>query len=180
MKKLVLVLALLMFLVGCSGTVNEPDEPKEDESTSTISLDEYKKLVQGLNDKILDATIPLGNMAKWELNFLKALGRPSDDIADRVFEWLEEESDYTETSVIEANIEISSTMKEISDNTDTSPESQMIEIFNQAVSLYENYIGLYETVTTAPTSVKAFAEDVSTYFSAIPVDSEALTELLKD
>ena len=40
MKKLVLVLALLMFLVGCSGTVNEPDEPKEDESTSTISLDE--------------------------------------------------------------------------------------------------------------------------------------------
>lgn len=180
MKKLVLALALLMLLVGCSSAVNEPNGPKEDESTNAISVEDYKELVQKLNDKILDATIPLGNMAKWELNFLKTLGRPSDNMSDSAFEWLEKESDYTETSVRETNIEISSIMIKISDNTDTSPESQMTDIFNQAVSLYENYTGLYETVTAAPSSVKAFAEDISTYFSAIPTDSEALAELLKE
>lgn len=180
MKKLVFALTLLTLLVGCSSTVNEPNEPKEAEPTNAISVEDYKELVQELNDKILEATIPLGNMAKWELNFLKTLGRPSDDIADRAFEWLEKESDYTETGVKEINIEISSIMIEISNSTDTSPESQIIDMFNQAVSLYENYTGLYETVTTAPSSVKTFAEDVSTYFSAIPTDSEALTELLKE
>lgn len=180
MKKLVFALALLVFLVGCSNTSNEPNESKADEPTAVISIEDYKKLVEELNDQILNATIPLGNMAKWELNFLKTLGRPSDDIVDSAFEWLEKESDYTETSIIETNIEISSIMKEISDNTDTSSESQMIDIFNQVVSLYENYTGLYETVTTAPSSIKEFAEDVSTYFSAIPTDSEALTGLLKD
>ena len=71
-------------------------------------------------------------------------------------------------------------MKEISDNTDTSPESQMIDIFNQTVSLYESYVGLYETVTEAPTSVTAFAEDVSTYFPAIPTNSKTLTDMLTD
>lgn len=179
MKKMVFVLALLMLLAGCSNNANTPTV-ETGETGEIMSIDDYKQLVKKLNDQILDASIPLGNMAKWELNFLKTLGSPSDDVADRVFEWLEEESDYTETSVTKANIEISSTMIEISDNTDTSPESPMIEIFNQAVSLYENYIGLYETVTTAPTSIKAFAEDISTYFSAIPVDSEALTALLED
>lgn len=180
MKKFIFVFALLIFLVGCSSTANEPNESNEVETKDVISIEEYKEKVEELNDQILNASIPLGNMAKWELNFLKALGIPSDDMADRAFEWLGKESDYTETSIKEANIEISSIMIEISNSTDTSPESQMIDIFNQAVSLYENYTGLYETVTTAPSSVKSFAEDVSTYFSAIPVDSEALTELLKD
>lgn len=179
-KKLAIALALLVFLVGCSNTADEPAEANTSEPTPTVSIEDYKELVKELNDQILNTTIPLGNMARWELNFLKALGKPSEDIADRAFEWLEEESDYTETGIKEANIAISSLMIEISDNTDTSPESQMIDIFNQVVSLYENYTGLYKTVTTAPSSVKAFAEDVSTYFSAIPTDSETLTELLKD
>lgn len=180
MKKTVLILSFvaLMLLAGCSGGTSETDESAGLENT--ISIEDYKQKVTELNDQILNATIPLGNMAQWELNFMKTLGRPSDDVADRVFEWLEKESDYTETGVKDANIEIAAAMKYISDNTDTSPESQMVDIFNQTVSLYENYMGLYETVTTAPDSVKAFAEDVSTYFPAIPADSEALTELLSD
>lgn len=180
MKKIVVTLALLVFLVGCANTANDPNNSNAEEPTATISIESYKGLVEELNDQILGTTIPLGNMAKWELNFLKALGKPSEDIADRAFEWLEKESDYTEIGIKEANVAISSLMIEISDSTDTSPESQMIDIFNQAVSLYENYTGLYKTVTTSPSSVKAFAEDVSTYFSAIPIDSEALAELLKE
>lgn len=177
MKRIALALTLLMLLAGCSGTT---EEMPADETNDTISIEDYKQQVTDLNDQILNASIPLGNMAQWELNFMKTLGRPSDDIVDRAFEWLEKESDYTETGVKDTCTEIASLVKEISDNTDTSPESQMIDIFNQTVSLYDNYIGLYETVTTVPASVTVFAEDISTYFPSIPAESEALADMLKD
>ena len=180
MKRLALALALFILLAGCSSEPSASSETTTDKVENVISIEDYKQQVTELNDKILNASIPLGNMAQWELNFMKTLGRSSDDIVDRAFEWLETESDYTETGVKDTCTEIASLMKEISDNTDTSPESQMIDIFNQTVSLYESYVWLYETVTEAPTSVTAFAEDVSTYFPAIPTNSKTLTDMLTD
>ena len=177
MKRLALALALFILLAGCSSEPSASSETTTDKVENVISIEDYKQQVTELNDKILNASIPLGNMAQWELNFMKTLGRSSDDIVDRAFEWLETESDYTETGVKDTCTEIASLMKEISDNTDTS---QMIDIFNQTVSLYESYVGLYETVTEAPTSVTAFAEDVSTYFPAIPTNSKTLTDMLTD
>lgn len=177
MRKFVFSLILLVFLVGCSNTTSAPIES---DANNVVSIEDYKQMVEELNNQILSASVPLGNMAQWELNYMKALGKPSDDIVERAFEWLEKESDYTEINVKEVNSDISAIMIEISDSTDTSPESQMVDIFNQAVSLYENYTGLYETVTTVPSSVNSFAGDISTYFPAIPSDSEALTALLED
>ena len=64
MKRLALALALFILLAGCSSEPSASSETTTDKVENVISIEDYKQQVTELNDKILNASIPLGNMAQ--------------------------------------------------------------------------------------------------------------------
>lgn len=181
MKKVfaVLLSALIaLSLAACGGNQppNDPSEPEE----PTLTFDEYKEAAADFNSSILDASVILSNVGKYEYNFWDALSDVDgevdyEDMVDRAMEWLSEKSESDAASV-------SATYDELSDiysdlvmcSYDEGGAEEIAENINDLFSAYNQ---LYLLVTEPSGDIGAFADRFNKY-SDIIVEKNSMLEIL--
>lgn len=182
---ILLALSLILSLCACGSkgqqseqeTVKSQQEAQASSDTplsndpADFDIDGYKQQVSELSVKISDASIVLANMGNWEYNFMKALGSPSKDMVERAYEWLAEESDYSQEWVEAKDEEI---MSDFSNIAAITTGTQADNIFASLNDLMNVYIAMYCTVTTTPTSVSAFGEELSSEVSNFQTATKSL------
>lgn len=184
MKRLCFSFLIILLLAGCASNstvdtskpvsdipsvdVNSPSEPPFD-------MTSYIDMVEELHKHIANNALAIGNMGVWETNFLEALGRTSDDMTERAFNWLEENSEYTKNGVMEENQAILDGFSAIAAAT-TSDEAN--ELFLLVKEEYDCYIALYTTVTEVPYSVSAFGQEMLDNFNALTDSMNAMNDYL--
>ena len=181
MKRFCIFLSIVILLSGCSSpgssesgaNQTSPEVAQNSESVEAeFDLEAYREKVLELCDEIESSSIALGNMGKWESSFMQTLGRPSDDMIDRAFSWLEDNSDYTKEGVETSYDYILDLFSDLAAGT-TGDDANAI--FEKASLLHENYVALYCSVTTVPVSISEFDTALSESFSAV---ANGLTEIV--
>lgn len=156
MKKivaLILISVLLLSFAACSGT----DQPDTTEPISTNSpteqtpapfdLDAYKAAVNSCREKIMTNALYLYNAGKWETNYLKALGRTSDETVDKAFSWLHENNPDADRETVDALHE--QIRDEYAALIVWEIEGKEAEELDKSIrSMYEGYSDLYDCVTS--------------------------------
>ena len=153
------LLVLTMVLSGCG----------------KIDIESYSKKVKDLSAQLEYVSAALGNMGSWEANFLKALGKSSDQTVDRAYSWLEENSDYTQKGLEQAHEQIMGVYSAISEETKGEEETA---IFEQLTVLYNDYLVLHDIVINDP-SYSNVASNLLDAFKTVYADIEAMDECLK-
>lgn len=183
MKRLGILLSVVVLLSGCAApkpndsassvppAVSSEDLPEPEIIAPSFDIEAYKVSAADLCDEIQSMSIILGNMGKWEKSFMETLGRPSDDVVSRAYEWLEKEAGTTQDDVEASNEKISTMLLDLASSTEGEEADA---IFEQVSSLHGNYIALYSVVTTPPLSVADFGTEFSEYFSAVASDLDEL------
>lgn len=184
MKKIVPLLIIALLFTGCSSNPSvQTSEPVTDnpavetdlQSETPFDMITYTEMVEKFHKHVANNALAIGNMGVWETNFLESLGRTSDDMAERAFDWLEENSDYTKDGVMEVDQAI---LDEFSAITVATTSEDANELFLLVKEEYDCYIALYTTVTEVPFSVSAFEEEMLENFNALTDSMNALNDYL--
>lgn len=184
MKKLFSLLTIILLLTGCAGNppvqTSEPvaDAPVVEtdiQSEPPFDMATYKEMVEEFHKHVANNALAIGNMGVWETNFLETLGRTSENMTEKAFEWLEENSDYTKDGVMEEDQAILDGFSAIVSAT-TSDEAN--ELFLLVKEEYDCYIALYATVTEVPYSVSAFGQEMLDNFNALADSMNAMNDYL--
>lgn len=184
MKKLFSLLTVVLLLTGCTGNpsvqtsepvANTPVVETDLHSETPFDMATYMEMVEEFHKHVANNALAIGNMGVWETNFLETLGRTSDDMTEKAFEWLEENSDYTKDGVMEEDQAILDGFSAIVAAT-TSDEAN--ELFLLVKGEYDCYIALYATVTEVPYSVSAFGQEMLDNFNALADSMNAMNDYL--
>lgn len=183
MKKLLSLLTIILLLAGCAG--NPPVQTSEPVDTPVVETDlhsetpfdmaTYMEMVEEFHKHVANNALAIGNMGVWETNFLEALGRTSDDMVEKAFKWLEENSEYTKDGVMEEDQAILDGFSAIAVAT-TNDEAN--ELFLLVKEEYDCYIALYATVTEVPYSVSAFGKEMLENFKDLTDSVNAMNDYL--
>ena len=162
MKKVLLfAVVLALLLCACAAPASTADKPEPiAESATAFDLDSYKSAVNQFRIDVLKNTINVGNMAKYEMNFMETMTKisgsiDSDETVEIAYSWLKAESGVTAADVESANETI---RKEYADLIAAEIEGKEAEELDSYVhSMYENFNELYKAATTAqPASFESF------------------------
>lgn len=169
MKKIVLfALAFALILCGCAAPaqpVDAPDESKQEveqtaEPAPAFDLDAYKSAVDQFRKDVLKNTISIGNMAKYEMNYMDAMTEisgsiDSDKAVESAYEWLQSESGVSAADIEAANEIIRKEYANLIVVEIEGKEAQELDTYVR--SMYDNYTELYKAATTAqPASFQSF------------------------
>lgn len=201
MKKLVfaaLAIAIVLALCSCKSNVSVAKErqyvptsqaegdqtqnastPAEIVDTESFDLTAYKEDASNFRVATYNASVILANMGNYENNYWKALGSLSDNMVDKAFDWLSENSDETKETV-EANCEsIRAAYKELI-LTDFGNDKEAAEIDTAVRALYNGYSELYDTILNPSGSRGYFASNVSDLISEIQSANDDLLLFLPE
>lgn len=201
MKKSVfaaLAIAIVVSLCSCKSNVSVATEGQdvvtsqsEEDQTQSVStpadivdteafdLAAYKEDASNFRVSTYSASVILANMGNYENNYWKALGSLSDNMVDKAFDWLSENSDETQETV-EANCEsIRAAYKELI-LTDFGDDKEAAEIDAAVRSLYSGYSELYDTILNPSGSRGHFASNVSDLISEIQSANDNLLLFLPE
>lgn len=201
MKKLVfaaLAIAIVLTLCSCKSNVSVAKErqymstsqsegdqtqnastPAEIVDTESFDLTAYKEDASNFRVATYNASVILANMGNYENNYWKALGSLSDNMVDKAFDWLSENSDETKETV-EANCEsIRAAYKELI-LTDFGNDKEAAEIDTAVRALYNGYSELYDTILNPSGSRGYFASNVSDLISEIQSANDDLLLFLPE
>jgi hypothetical protein len=163
MKKMGILLCsiiLASFITACGGesmqsnlksdiqnNENVTDESSVIGDQNTIfDLSVYKDAVQQCRADIMENSLLLYNMGKYEVSFLEALGSTSDSTVEKAYSWLAEKSDSTQEDVEHLHSKI---REEYADITIIPIEgNEATEIDGYIRSMYDGYSSLYDSVTS--------------------------------
>lgn len=168
--------ALMLSLAACADTsapIEETVLPGESSSLTTeeaFDLDAFTRKAKTLHDEINIACIALDRLATWEFGDMTVHGEASDDMLERGYAWLQENSTFSKETIEEANDHI------ITIYTGLQLEAQGSEaasVLGQIESLYDSYSGLYSMVITKPQSTAGFQDAYHKYNEDIAKYSEA-------
>lgn len=175
MKKSILLITVLLalFLTGCG----DPSQPDSSPSSTAFDLDVYKSLVSDCREEINAASLILANTGAYENNYWKTLGGLSDDMVDRAFTWLSENSAETRETVDSAYNDIRAAYKEIVLNELEGTEAE--EIDSAFRGLYDAYCEMYSLVTQPSGSRENFAQSLSKLIDDIGDYDENLSLFLE-
>lgn len=161
---LAVMLALLLAACGTpsSAQTSKPVEPTPTEAP-VFDLEEYKTLVSECRVAINDAAIFLANAGKYETNWLKAYASVGgdggiDDLAEKAFEWLAENSEATRETVDADYEDIRQQYKNIILMELDGQEAQEIDALFR--SMYEAYSSMYSLVTKPSGTASSFASSL--------------------
>ncbi len=143
----------------------------ESGSQSTFDMNHYIEMVREFHTHVATNTLALGSMGVWETEFLENLGRTSDDMIEKAYDWLEKSSDYTKDGVMAEDQAIIDCFSAIVTAT-TSDEVD--DLFLLVKTEYDCYVSLYSTVTEIPFSVSAFGREILDNLNAL---NDSLTAL---
>ena len=193
-----LAIAVVLALCSCTSNVSVATE-RQDVSTSQSEEDQtqnastpadivdtesfdlavYKEDASNFRVSTYNASVILANMGNYENNYWKALGSLSDNMVDKAFDWLSENSDETRETV-EANCEsIRAAYKELI-LTDFGSDKEASEIDAAVRSLYSGYSELYDTILNPSGSRGYFASNVSDLISEIQSANDDLLLFLPE
>lgn len=201
MKKLVfaaLAIAIVLALCSCKSNVSVAKErqyvptsqaegdqtqnastPAEIVDTESFDLTAYKEDASNFRVATYNASVILANIGNYENNYWKALGSLSDNMVDKAFDWLSENSDETKETV-EANCEsIRAAYKELI-LTDFGNDKEAAEIDTAVRALYNGYSELYDTILNPSGSRGYFASNVSDLISEIQSANDDLLLFLPE
>lgn len=168
MKKIILIVFVIaLIFCACAApaqTVVESSEQQatepEQESAPAFDLDSYKSAVDQFRKDVLKNTISIGNMAKYEMNFMETMTKisgsiDSDETVEIAYSWLKAESGATAADVESANEMIREEYAALIGMEIEGKEAE--ELDSYVHSMYENYNELYKAATTAqPASFESF------------------------
>lgn len=184
MKKLVVLAlsaALAVSICSCgnsSSTGESPSAPQESEAPA-FNLSEYKEAAAAFQSETYQACIILGNVGNYEFTYWEALGRFDDNMVDRAFQWLSENSEETQETVAAKNEEIRSSYKELI-LTDFGDDTEAAETDNGIRALYDGYSALYNSVTQPSGSYSTFASNLYELLNEIESANDNLLLFLPD
>lgn len=190
MKKKLMILclsAMLIMLVACGNNpVTEETVPIETETVSQepgMSLDEYKAMVSTLNSQIMDESIFLSNVGKYEHNYWKSYNSlPTygdldyDTIVEHAMEWLAKKSEASADTLSAAHDEIGlaySSVVQAKVDGDVPDE-----ISDNISELFAAYDALYLLVTEPSGDIDDFADHFNEYSRSIKNCNSILSTLL--
>ncbi len=171
MKKtfcIALMLVLVMGLTACgnnSESQGNDDNAAVTEAEEEFDLEEYEDQVKIFRDEANSTMLALYNMSNYESNYwnnlLNISGKApsSDDLSERAFSWLEENSDYTQDSIEESDALIRDYYKDL---ILTDIEGKEAEELDAAVrDMYDAYTAMYTNVTAASGDLNSFKSATS-------------------
>lgn len=184
-SRFILIIVLLsILLTACSnGSTDTPSTSTPETTAAQFDLDEYKKLVSFCVDEISDGAIALSNVVKYEYNYWKSINKlngtfKSDKAVSSAMEWLEENSDYTETGIKSQYDSIASMYKEIISINIEGAEAE--KIFEHLDELYDAYIELYNMGTSPSGDIDTFASRYNEYTDIVKSSVDKLDILLSE
>lgn len=166
-------IVLVLFLAGCGS----PSQSNASPSSTAFDLDTYKALVSSCREEINAASLILANTGSYENTYWKALGSLSDDMVDRAFAWLAENSEETRETVDSTYNDIRAAYKEIILNEIEGKEAE--EIDSAFRGLYDAYCEMYSLVTQPSGSRESFAQSLSKLIDDIGDYDESLSLFLE-
>ena len=186
MKRIICLLTALLIafsISGCSET-GEPQDTLANPSASTTApttelmfdLAAFKADINTCRSEINSASIYVANMGTYEYNFWKALGKLSDDMAEKAFEWLEKNSDATEESIKAVYESIRQKYKEISITEYSGNEAE--KIYTAFDRMYHAYTDMYLLVTSPSGSITDFATKLNNCIETIQESDSELSLFL--
>lgn len=182
MKKIILIVFVIaLIFCACAAPAQTDAEPEAQQQSDAqvqaaetgseqappsevalaFDLDAYKSAVDQFRRSVMDNSINLGNMAKYEINYMEAITKirgsiDADETVESAYEWLETESGVSAADIKTANETI---RKEYADLIIAEIEGKEAEELDSYVrSMYENYTVLYKAATSAsPADAYSFA-----------------------
>jgi len=161
MKKHLLLFVVLMLVIFSACSAEQPAqtsepapetqqsgiaEPEVAEPEPEFDLDAYKGAVSQFRKDVMDNSLPLYNVGKYEVNYLKILGGTSENTVDNGFEWLAKNADATRESVDAAHQTI---RDEYAGLILVEVDGKEAETLDEYVrNMYEGYSALYDCVTS--------------------------------
>lgn len=150
---LTLIASILYFTACSSGT--SPDElagsipPTETEQP--FNLDAYKESVGQFRTHVMDNSLLLYNVGKYEINYLDALksisgNSTSNDTSDKGFNWLKENADADRDSVDANHQKIREEYAALILVEVSGKEAELL--YSYVANMYEGYSSLYDCVTS--------------------------------
>lgn len=170
------LIALSLVACGENQSPNISSVPEE----PSLSFDEYKDKASDFTSSVLDASVILSNVGKYEYNFWDSLSSVNgdidyDDMVDRAMKWLSEKSEsdsasvsatYDELGVIYSDLVICSY--------DDGGADEIAENINDLFSAYNQ---LYLLVTEPSGDIGRFADRFNKYSDVI-VEKNSMLEVL--
>ena len=140
---------------GGSVETIEPIEEKE-----PFDIDVFKAEITESKQLMYNTSILLGNMGKYEYNFVKALGSmESDSMLKNAYEWLAEKANFSKEELADAHELIRQQYKEIELIEPEGTEAEKLKESYEA--LYDAYNALHNTVLSPSGSISSFGAAVS-------------------
>lgn len=159
MKKYMLLFVVLMLVIFSACSAEQPaqtSEPAPETQQSGIAepevaepefdLDAYKGAVSQFRKDVMDNSLPLYNVGKYEVNYLKILGGTSENTVDNGFEWLAKNADATRESVDAAHQTIRDEYASLILVEVDGKEAETLDEYVR--NMYEGYSALYDCVTS--------------------------------
>lgn len=182
MKKLIslsLSMILVVVLCSCGGVPEQPVSESPDASSSSFDLSAYQVDAEEFRGLAYEASVILANVGTYENNYWKALGRLSDDMSDRAFEWLAENSEETQETVSASYEAIQSAYGDLT-SADIDEEAEAAEIAAGVDALHVGYSALYELVTKPSGSREDFVRALSDLINDVEAANDTLSNLLSE
>lgn len=182
MKKLISCLSAIMLifsLCSCSGSTNSTAPTSQETNPLVFDISEYKADVSAYRDLTYQSSIILANVGNYENNYWKTLGRLSDDMSDRAFEWLAENSEETQETVSASYEAIQSAYGDLT-SADIDEEAEAAEIAAGVDALHVGYSALYELVTKPSGSREDFVQALSDLINDVEAANDTLSNLLSE
>ena len=182
MKKLILLVlstSLAISLCSCGESVELSASGVPESPPASFQLSEYKTDVAAYRDLTYQASIILANVGNYENNYWKALGRLSEDMPSKAFEWLSENSEETQETVSASNEDIGSDYDALI-STDFGENADAAEIDAEVRALYDGYSALYSLVTEPSGTREDFVLSLSGLIEDVEIAKDALSGLLSE
>lgn len=164
-----------------ANTSNKDNAPAQTEETVAFDIAEYKSLVAKCNEDILNESILLSNLGKYEHKYWESLNSVNgtidyDSLILKAYEWLKEKGD-TDQQTFENNYKDTVTQYDKIISMDT-PTPEAAEIEAVLKNLYESYNALYQLVTAPSGDISSFADNYNTYSNEITNYNSTLASLV--
>ena len=182
MKKLILLVlstSLAISLCSCGKSAEPSASGAQESPPASFQLSEYKADAAAYRDLTYQASVVLANVGNYENNYWKALGRLNEDMPDKAFEWLSENSEETRETVSASNEDISSIYDALI-STDFGGNTDASEIDAEVRALYDGYYALYSLVTEPSGTREDFVLSLSGLIEDVEAANDALSGLLSE
>ncbi|MBM6974709.1 hypothetical protein [Intestinimonas butyriciproducens] len=180
MKKLILLsLSMILAIALCScGEVQEPPASgSPDVPSALFDLSAYQVDAEEFRGLTYEASVILANVGTYENNYWKTLGRLSEDMPEKAFAWLSENSEETQETVSAVNEAIGAAYDKLT-SIDFGENADAAQIDTEVRALYDGYSALYALVTEPSGARENFVLSLSDLIEDIESANDALLGLL--